>query len=184
MVTIHELANVKSNNIGDSTKIWQFAIVLEGAKIGSNCNINCHTFIENDVMIGNNVTIKPGVYIWDGITIEDNVFIGPNVTFTNDKFPRSKSYPTSFQKTIIKKGASLGANATILGGITVGCFAIIGAGSVVTKPVPDYAMLVGNPAKIAGWVDKGGNKLIVIGNEWVNKKGEKYKVENNKLIPL
>jgi acetyltransferase-like isoleucine patch superfamily enzyme len=122
-------------------------VVLKDAVIGDNCNINCHTFIENDVIIGNNVTVKSGVFLWDGIRVEDDVFIGPNVTFVNDKFPRSKQYPEAFQQTVVKKGASLGANATILGGITIGENAMIGAGAVVTKDVPANTVWVGNPAK-------------------------------------
>jgi len=144
---IHPLADVQSQKIGDDTKIWQFCVVLEKAIIGSNCNINCQVFIENDVVIGNNVTIKPGVQVWDGITIEDDVFIGPNVTFTNDKTPKSKQYPKEFLKTLIKQGASIGANATILPGISIGRNAMIGAGSVVTKSVPENELWVGNPAK-------------------------------------
>jgi UDP-2-acetamido-3-amino-2,3-dideoxy-glucuronate N-acetyltransferase len=170
-VFIHKLADVQTDNIGERTMIWQFAIVLEGAKIGANCNINCHSFIENDVIIGDNVTVKSGVYLWDGITIEDNVFIGPNVTFTNVQFPRSKAYPDSFQRIVLRRGASLGANSTILGGTTIGKYALIGAGSLVAKSVPDHAMVYGNPAKIMGWVDELGNKLTNVdndGNEWIN----------------
>ena len=144
---IHPLSDVQSKNIGQNTSVWQYAVILSGAVIGDNCNINCHTFIENDVTIGNNVTVKSGVFLWDGVVVEDNVFIGPNVTFVNDKFPRSKQYPDSFQKTVIRKGASLGANATILGGITIGENAMIGAGSVVTKDVPANTLWVGNPAR-------------------------------------
>lgn len=144
---IHPLSDVKAANIGEGTSIWQFVVVLPEAKIGANCNICSHVFIENDVVIGNNVTVKNGVQIWDGITVEDNVFIGPNVTFTNDLFPRSKQYPESFGRTIIKKGASIGANATILPGITIGESAMIGAGSVVTKDVPAKTVVLGNPAK-------------------------------------
>jgi UDP-2-acetamido-3-amino-2,3-dideoxy-glucuronate N-acetyltransferase len=144
---IHPLSDVQSKQIGQNTSVWQYAVILSGAVIGDNCNINCHTFIENDVKVGNNVTVKSGVFLWDGIVIEDNVFIGPNVTFVNDKFPRSKQYPEEFQKTVIKKGASLGANATILGGITVGENAMIGAGAVVTKDIPANTLWVGNPAK-------------------------------------
>ncbi len=147
MTKIHSLADVQTDKIGENTFIWQFCVVLKGAEIGNNCNINCHVLVENDVKIGNNVTIKPGVQIWDGITIEDNVFIGPNVTFTNDLFPRSKQYPEKFTETIIKKGASIGANATILAGIIIGKNAMIGAGSVVTKSVPENEIWVGNPAK-------------------------------------
>ena len=112
-MSIHPLADVQSNKIGKDTQVWQFAIILKGATIGENCNINCHTFIENDVIIGNNVTVKAGVYVWDGIKVEDNVFIGPNVTFTNDKFPRSKQRPDQFQNTLIKKGASIGQLVTL-----------------------------------------------------------------------
>ena len=144
---IHPSADVQSLNIGSGTAVWQFCVILPGAWIGSDCNINCHVFIENDVVIGNNVTIKPGVQIWDGITIEDNVFIGPNATFTNDIKPRSKQYPEKFLRTVVKTGASIGANATILPGITIGEHAMIGAGAVVTKDVPANTTWVGNPAK-------------------------------------
>ena len=144
---IHHLADVQSKNIGERTTIWQFCVILENASVGKNCNINCNVFIENDVKIGDNVTIKPGVQIWDGITIEDDVFIGPNVTFTNDLFPRSKKHPEKFEKTLIKKGASIGANATMLAGITIGENALIGAGTVVTKDVPANEIWMGNPAK-------------------------------------
>ena len=150
MIFKHALSDVQSKNIGKETKIWQYSIVLERAKIGSNCNINAHCFIENDVVIGNNVTVKCGVQLWDGITIEDEVFIGPNVTFTNDKYPRSKVYPEKFACTIIKRKASIGANATILCGITIGVNAMIGAGSVVTKDVPDGELWYGNPAECHG----------------------------------
>lgn len=151
---IHPLSDVKSTNIGRDTKIWQFSVVLTNAVIGDNCNICAHTLIENDVVIGHNVTVKSGVYIWDGIRIEDNVFIGPSVTFTNDKKPRSKQYPDEFSQTTIKFGASIGANATILPGITIGEYVMIGAGAVVTKDVPDYAIMVGNPAIVKGYVNK------------------------------
>jgi UDP-2-acetamido-3-amino-2,3-dideoxy-glucuronate N-acetyltransferase len=145
---IHPLADIQSETIGNGTKVWQFCVVLAGARIGYDCNICSHCFVENDVVIGNDVTIKSGVQIWDGITIEDNVFIGPNVTFCNDKKPRSKEYPDQFMKTIVRKGASIGANATILPGVVIGIGAMVGAGAVVTKNVPDHLMVVGNPAKI------------------------------------
>lgn len=144
---IHNLSDVQSTNIGDNTKVWQFCVILPNAIIGDNCNICSHCLIENDVVIGNNTTIKSGVQIWDGITIENNVFIGPNVTFTNDKSPRSKIYPESFLKTIIKNNASIGANATILPGVIIGEFAMVGAGSVVTKSVKPYTTVIGNPAR-------------------------------------
>lgn len=153
---IHSLADVQTSLIGINTYIWQFCIVLKGAKIGNNCNINCHVFIENDVIIGNNVTIKPGVQVWDGITVEDFVFIGPNVTFTNDLYPRSKQYPEKFERTLICYGASVGANATILAGNTIGPYAMIGAGSVVTCDVPANHLYYGNPAKHKGYVTNDG----------------------------
>ncbi len=145
---IHPLADVKTQNIGSKTRIWQFCVVFAGAKIGANCNICAHVLIENDVVIGNNVTVKSGVQLWDGLRIEDNVFIGPNATFTNDLFPRSKMHPEQFLQTVIKSGASIGANATILPGITVGEKSMVGAGSVVTKDVPAGVVVIGNPAKI------------------------------------
>jgi len=144
---IHKMSDVQSTQIGENTNVWQFCIVLPNAVIGSNCNICSHCLIENDVFIGNNVTLKSGVQIWDGIEIQDNVFIGPNVTFTNDLKPRSKCYPEDFLKTKVCKGASIGANATILPGITIGEGAMVGAGSVVVKDVPANTTVVGNPAK-------------------------------------
>ena len=157
---IHKLADVQSKNIGDNTNVWQFCVVLPGAIIGSNCNVCANALIENDVIIGDNVTIKSGVQIWDGIYIEDNVFIGPNVTFTNDKRPRSKVYPDEYLKTVVKKGSSIGANATILPGITIGENSMVGAGSVVTRNIPDNAIVMGNPAKITGYVATSTEKII------------------------
>lgn len=149
---IHPLSDVMSTRIGQKTKVWQYSVILPKAVIGENCNICAHTLIENDVVIGNNVTVKSGVYIWDGTILKDNVFIGPCVTFTNDKKPRSKQYPDEFPKTVVEEGASIGANATLLPGITIGKNALIGAGAVVTKSVPENAIMVGNPAAIKGYV--------------------------------
>jgi acetyltransferase-like isoleucine patch superfamily enzyme len=148
---IHPKAEVQTKFIGDKTEIWQFSVILEGAKIGSNCNINCHTFIENDVILGDYCTVKSGVYLWDGIEIGNNVFIGPNATFTNDKFPVSRVKPAKFLKTIIEDDVSIGANSTILPGIVIKKNALIGAGSVVTKDVPENAIVAGNPGKIIGY---------------------------------
>jgi UDP-2-acetamido-3-amino-2,3-dideoxy-glucuronate N-acetyltransferase len=147
----HPQALVESEKIGSGTRVWAFAHVLPGAVIGEDCNICDHVFIENDVQVGNRVTVKCGVQLWDGVTLEDDVFVGPNVTFTNDLFPRSKQYPTVFPKTLVRAGASIGANATILPGITIGMNAMIGAGSVVTKDVLPHAVVVGNPARIKGY---------------------------------
>ncbi|MFV8270536.1 acyltransferase [Flavobacterium sp. GT2N3] len=142
---VHSLAEVQAE-IPESTNVWQFVVVLEDAVIGEFCNICSHCFIENDVKIGNNVTVKCGVYLWDGITIEDNVQIGPNVTFTNDKYPRAKQ-AFELQRTTIKSGASIGAASTILGGITIGENAMVGAGSLVTKNIPADELWYGSPAK-------------------------------------
>lgn len=151
---IHPQAIVESGAmIGGSTRVWAFAHVLPGARIGKDCNLCDHTFIENDVVIGDYVTIKCGVYIWNGIEIQDYVFVGPNVTFTNDKFPRSKQYPEKYARTVVCKGASLGANATILPGLRIGDRSMVGAGAVVTRDVPPNAIVTGNPARIVGYVD-------------------------------
>ncbi|MHA8076058.1 acyltransferase [Aquirufa sp. TARAVU-A1A] len=147
MAKIHPLSDVQSITIGQETKVWQFVVILPHAVIGENCNICAHTFIENDVIIGDEVTIKNGVYLWDGLRVEDKVFIGPNVTFTNDKYPRSKSYPKQFQNTLIKKGASIGAGSIILGGVEIGQNAMIGAGSLVTQNIPPNELWYGSPAK-------------------------------------
>lgn len=150
---IHPLSDVQSKSIGKGTRIWQYVVILPEAKVGKDCNICNNVFIENKVAIGDRVTIKSGVQLWDGVTVEDDVFIGPNVTFTNDKFPRSKQYLESYEKSLIRKGASIGANATILPGVSVGMNAMVGAGAVVTQDVPPRAIVVGNPARIVDYVD-------------------------------
>lgn len=147
---IHPLADVQSEQIGAGSQIWQFCVVLAGARIGRDCNINAQVFIENDVQLGDRVTVKCGVQLWDGLSVADDVFIGPNVTFTNDRLPRSKQYPARFQRTVIERGASIGANATILGGLRIGAGAMIGAGSVLTRDVPAGELWVGNPARSRG----------------------------------
>ncbi len=153
MAFIHPLADCKSASIGDGTNIWQFCVVLKDAVIGSNCNICAGVLVENDVRIGDNVTVKSGVQLWDGVEIEDNVFIGPNVTFTNDLFPRSKVHKTPV-RTLVKKGASIGANATVLAGITIGEGAMVGAGSVVTRSIPAGEVWFGNPAQFVKKTDQ------------------------------
>lgn len=172
---ISKLSDVQTKNIGENTRVWQFCVILEDAIVGDNCNICSHTFIENDVEIGDNVTIKCGVQIWDGITLEDNVFIGPNVTFTNESIPRSQVYDKSnFQKTLVRNGASIGANATILPGVEIGEYSLIGAGSLVTKDVPNYTLWYGVPAVQHGYVTKGG---IALDMNKRDKKGVLYDLE-------
>jgi acetyltransferase-like isoleucine patch superfamily enzyme len=176
----HPSADVQSSKIGQNTTIWQYCVVLPGAEIGKNCNINCHVFIENDVVIGDNVTVKSGVQIWNGITLEDNVFIGPNVTFTNDLYPRSKRIQFPLVRTVIKEGASIGANASILAGKTIGRFAMVGAGSVVTKDIKDFELWIGNPAKHFGFVTKEGEVLDL---ELKSKKtGKQFIQKDNDII--
>lgn len=145
---VHHLADCQSICIGGGTRVWQFTVVLPQARIGANCNINSHCFIENDVTLGDQVTVKCGVYLWDGISIEDNVFIGPNVTFSNDKHPRSQVRPAQFMRTLVKAGASIGAGAVLLPGVTIGRCAMIGAGAVVTRDVPDDGVVHGDPARL------------------------------------
>ena len=149
---IHPQAICESSWIGANTRIWAFAHILPNAVIGADCNICDGVFIENDVLVGNRVTVKCGVQLWDGLVVEDDVFIGPNATFTNDRFPSSKVFPEKFLKTILRKGVSIGANATILPGLEIGSGAMVGAGSVVTRSVPPNAIAVGNPACIIGYV--------------------------------
>ena len=151
---VHKKAICESKNVGSGTRIWAFAHILKNARVGKDCNICENVFIENLVVIGDRVTVKNGVQLWDGLTLEDDVFIGPNVTFTNDKYPRSKKYPDLYLQTVVQKGASIGANSTILPGITIGQGAMIGAGSVVTKDVPDFTLVVGNPARIKRVISK------------------------------
>lgn len=146
-VMIHKLSDVQSANVGDGTRIWQFAVVLGGARIGSNCNVCAHTFIENDVVVGDNVTVKCGVQLWDGLRVGNNVFIGPNVTFCNDKHPKSGNHDFKVERTVIEDDVSIGANATILPGVKLSEGAVIGAGAVVTKDVAAGVTVVGNPAK-------------------------------------
>lgn len=151
---IHPLADCMNKNIPESTNIWQFCVIFPHNSIGENCNICAGVLIENRVIIGNNVTIKSGVQLWDGITIEDNVFIGPNVTFTNDKYPRSKQHLEYYELIVIKKGASVGGGVSLVPGITIGENAMIGAGSVVTKSVPANELWVGNPARFVRKLNK------------------------------
>lgn len=150
---IHPLADVQSPHIGPGTRVWQFVVVLAGARIGRDCNLCAQSLVEGDVVVGNRVTVKSGVQLWDGLRVADDVFIGPNVTFANDRFPRSRQRPQAFLQTVLDAGASIGANATILPGLTIGRNVMVGAGAVVTRSVPPNAIVVGNPARIIGYVD-------------------------------
>jgi acetyltransferase-like isoleucine patch superfamily enzyme/dTDP-4-dehydrorhamnose 3,5-epimerase-like enzyme len=153
---IHPQALCESSNVGDGTRVWAFVHVLPGATIGRDCNLCDGVFVENDVRIGDRVTVKSGVQLWDGVTLEDDVFVGPNATFTNDAFPRSRQPPPEFLRTTVLRGASIGANATILPGITIGRGAMVGAGAVVVRSVPNWAIVAGNPARIVGYSDAAG----------------------------
>jgi len=148
---VHDEALCESEEIGSGSRVWAHAYILRGARIGRDANVCSHVFIEDDVVVGDRVTIKSGVQLWNGVRLEDDVFVGPNATFTNDLFPRSKVHPETFPTTLVERGASIGANATILAGVTIGQRAMIGAGAVVTRSVPPHAIVVGNPARIRGY---------------------------------
>lgn len=173
MIKIHPSADIQTVHIGDNTNIWQYCVILPNARIGNNCNICANVFIENDVVIGNRVTIKSGVQLWDGVCLEDDVFVGPNVTFTNDLVPRSKHYPKIFDLTNVKKGASIGANSTIIAGIDIGEYALIGAGSVVTQSIPANTVWYGNPARHKGYITNNG---VILDLSYRDKKGKQYSI--------
>lgn len=177
----HPKALVETDEIGSGTRIWAFAHIMPGARVGSNCNVGDHTFVESGVALGDNVTVKNGVAIWDGVTAENNVFIGPNVVFTNDRNPRAlvKKTKEQFLPTRIREGASLGANVTVVCGITIGRHAFAGAGAVLTKDVPDYAMVVGNPAQPVGFMCECGEKLR---DDLTCACGHKFARENGRVV--
>lgn len=154
----HPQALVESEQVGRDTRIWAFVHVLPGARIGAECNICDHVFIENEVVVGDRVTVKSGVQLWDGVTLEDDVFVGPNATFTNDPAPRSRKRPATWPRLLVKRGASIGANATLLPGITIGEYSMVGAGAVVTRSVPSHAVVIGNPARIVRYTDDAGSR--------------------------
>jgi len=161
-IFVHPSGLCESKSVGPGTRVWAFAHVLPGAQIGRDCNICDHVFVENDVIIGDRVTIKCGVQLWDGLRVGSDVFLGPNVTLTNDKFPRSKQYQESVRQTFIADGVSVGANSTILPGLKIGQHAMVGAGSVVTRDVPPNAIVVGNPARIVGYVNAASQTVIEV----------------------
>ena len=158
-IRVHPSAIVDTSQIGENTRIWAFVHILAGAKIGRECNICDHVFVENDVVMGDFVTVKSGVCIWNGVTIEDHVFVGPNVSFTNDVYPRSKSHLQQHPQTRIKKGASIGAGSVVIAGVKIGCFAMVGAGTVVTRDVGDYELVMGNPSRPGGYICECARKL-------------------------
>ena len=182
---IHPNALVATDKIGNNTRIWAFCNVQKNVIIGDDCNICDHSFVEQNVIIGNRVTVKNGVSLWEGMLIEDDVFIGPNAVFTNDIYPRSKVYHEEVDKTLLKQGATIGANAVVIAGHSVGRFAFIGAGSVVTKNIPDYTIWYGNPAKFAGYICKCAKKLDLSENkpESTCLCGLSYKLINGSVTP-
>ena len=156
---IHRTADVQSDRIGADTTIWQYTIVLPGAVIGRGCNLNAHCLVEGGARLGDRVTLKCGVYVWNGVSLADDVFVGPNATSTNDLHPRSRRPPREWVPTVVERGASIGAAATILAGVTIGEYALVGAGSVVTKNVGAYRVVVGAPARARGWICRCGERL-------------------------
>ncbi|RLL49704.1 N-acetyltransferase [Mariprofundus sp. EBB-1] len=177
----HSLADVQAKEIGDNSRVWQFVVILPNARIGKDCNICSHCLIENDVVIGDRVTVKSGVQLWDGIRVGNDVFIGPNVTFTNDKYPKSGNVDFRLYNAWVEDGASIGGGATILPDIRIGESAIIGAGAVVTKSVPAYGKVVGNPAKITGWVCKCSKTLDFNDEGVATCCGTKFQRENGSV---
>ena len=175
---VHERGWCESTKIGEGTRIWAFSHVMEKAVIGSGCNVGEHCFIENGAVIGDDVTVKNGISVWDGVTLEDNVFLGPHMVFTNDLKPRSKAHDYKLARTLVKKGATIGANATVVGGISIGRYSMVGAGSVVTTDVLDHALVYGNPARQRGWVCECGEKLAESSNP-VCGCGKKYSINES-----
>ncbi len=183
-IFVHPSALVESDQIGEGTRIWAFAHILSGAIIGKNCNIGDHCFVESGVWIGNEVVVKNGVSIWEGITIEDRVFVGPNVAFTNDRVPRAKVFREQYDKVVVKEGASLGANATVVGPRIIGRYSIVGAGAVVTRDVPAFALFYGNPAEQVGWVCRCGGRLMFKRERMVCGCGAGYRLEGTAVIEV
>jgi UDP-2-acetamido-3-amino-2,3-dideoxy-glucuronate N-acetyltransferase len=163
----HPQSIVETEDIGSGTRIWAFAHVMKGARLGANCNVGEHCYIESGAVVGDDVVIKNGVALWEGVVIEDRAFLGPNCVFTNDLFPRSKVFNERLQ-TFVREGASIGANATVLCGIELGRYSLVGAGSVVTRTVPDFVLVTGNPARVRGYVCRCGEKLKFSDEEQVS----------------
>jgi UDP-2-acetamido-3-amino-2,3-dideoxy-glucuronate N-acetyltransferase len=185
-VFVHPQALLETQDVGPGTRVWAFAHVLPGAKVGRDCNVCDHTFVEGGAVLGDRVTVKCGVQLWDGVTCEDDVFLGPNATFTNDLRPRSRQHLEPYAKTLLRRGASIGANATVLAGTTVGRWAMVGAGAVVTRDVPDYGLVAGNPARLRGFVSRFGMKLADAGGgKWrCPHSGRLYAIEGDVCRPV
>lgn len=158
---VHERALCESTSVGDGTRVWAFAHVMDGAVIGRDCNIGGHSFVEDGAVVGNGVTIKNGVSVWRGVTLEDGVFVGPNAVFTNDLRPRAeeKKRPDELVPTLIRHGATIGANATIVCGTVLGRYSFVAAGAVVVDDLPDHALVLGVPARVVGWACECGKQL-------------------------
>ncbi len=189
---MHPTSLVASDDIGPHTRIWAFCNVQQGVRIGADCNIGDHCFIETGVMIGDRVTLKNGVSLWNGVALENDVFVGPNAVFTNDVYPRSKIYPPEVDRTLVRQGASIGANAVIVAGRTIGRYALVGAGAVVTRDVPDFTQWYGNPASMRGYVCRCARRLDFPADVAAAAKdiasvckhcGRKYALVDDKLIP-
>jgi acetyltransferase-like isoleucine patch superfamily enzyme len=179
----HSHALVESSEVGEGTRVWAFAHVMQGARIGRNCNICDHAFVESGALLGDSVTVKNGVSIWDGVTLEDNVFVGPNAAFTNDMNPRAEIKKTreQFLPTLVRRGASIGANATIICGVEIGTYAFIGAGSVVVNDIEPYSLVVGNPARPIGYMCECGERL---GDALACRCGRKFHKAQNGLTRI
>ena len=183
-VQVHPRALVETGEVGAGTRVWAFAHLAPGSRVGRDCNVCDHTFVEGGVVVGDRVTIKSGIYLWDGVTVEDDVFLGPNVVFTNDLYPRSRRRPEAWTPTLVRAGASVGANATLVAGITVGRYAMVGAGAVVTRDVPDFGLVIGNPARLAGHVGRAGRPLVVDGERGTcPETGEVYLLRDGRCVP-
>lgn len=182
MSFIHELALVESDQVGDGTRVWPFAHLMTGCVVGAACNIGEHVFVESGVRVGDRVTVKNNVLLWDGVVVENDVFLGPNAVFTNDPNPRApfKKSRDRFVGTLVQEGASVGANSTIVCGVRIGRYAMVGAGSVVTRDVPDHALVYGNPARRHGWVCTCGERL---GEDWSCRCGRVFEMTDDGLAP-
>lgn len=180
----HPLALVESDAIGPRTRIWAWAHVMKGARIGADCNVGEHCFVEGGAVLGDRVTVKNGVAVWEGVTCEDDVFLGPDAVLTNDLRPRSKVYHDAVDRTLIRQGATIGANATVVCGITIGRYAMVGAGSVVTRDVPDFALVLGNPARARGHVCVCAERLAFANGEARCGCGRRFREEGGAVRPV